>query len=86
MYVSVSLDIADKTFPTLSVPRGAVQLVGDRSVVYVADPADGHRFLERQVQLGAASGDRVAVLSGLSEGEQIVVEGSFFLRAEMDRQ
>lgn len=86
MYVSASLDIADNTSATLSIPRGAVQLVGDRAVVYVVDSADRHRFVERQVRLGAASGNRVAVLSGLAAGEQIVVEGSFFLRAEMDKQ
>lgn len=88
-YVSVSLDTASTGSTDaggLLVPRGAVQLVGDRAVVYVVDAADRHRFVERQVRLGAASGDRVAVLSGLAAGEQIVVEGSFFLRAEMDKQ
>ena len=64
----------------------AVQLVGDRAVVYVVDPADRHRFVARQVQLGAVSGDRVAVLSGLTAGEEIVIEGSFFVRAEMDKE
>jgi cobalt-zinc-cadmium efflux system membrane fusion protein len=90
MYVSVSLDTSGTgttaaTADGLSIPRGAVQLVADRAVVYVVDPNDRHRFVERQVQLGAASGDRVAVLSGLAAGETIVVEGSFVLRAEMDR-
>lgn len=86
MYVSVSLDTGDATPATLSIPRGAVQLVGHRAVVYVVDPADRHRFVERQVQLGAASGDRVTVLSGLAAGEPIVVEGSFFVRAELEKE
>jgi cobalt-zinc-cadmium efflux system membrane fusion protein len=88
-YVSVSLDTASTGATAaagLSIPRGAVQLVGDRAVVYVVDPADRHRFVERQVQLGAASGERVAVLSGLSDGEVIVVEGSFFLRGELAKK
>jgi cobalt-zinc-cadmium efflux system membrane fusion protein len=85
MFVSVSLDTGDETSATLSVPRGAVQLVGDRAVVYVVDHADRHRFVERQVRLGAASGDRVAVQSGLTAGERIVVEGSFFVRAELEK-
>jgi cobalt-zinc-cadmium efflux system membrane fusion protein len=91
MYVSVSLDTTATgataaTADGLSIPRGAVQLVGDRAVVYVVDPNDRHRFVERQVRLGAASGDRVAVLSGLAAGETIVVEGSFVLRAEMAKK
>jgi cobalt-zinc-cadmium efflux system membrane fusion protein len=85
MYVSVSLDAEVKTSATPSIPRGAVQLVGDRAVVYVVDPADRHRFVERQVQLGSASGDRLAVLSGLTAGEEIVVEGTFFVRAELEK-
>ncbi|MBK9707040.1 MAG: hypothetical protein IPO77_08570 [Acidobacteria bacterium] len=40
----------------------------------------------RKVITGEESGDRVRVLSGVSAGEQVVTEGSFFLRAEMARR
>lgn len=86
MYVSVSLDAGTASSTTPSIPRGAVQLAGDRAVVYVVDPADGHRLIERQVRLGAASEDRVAIVSGLAAGERIVVEGSFFVRAELEKE
>jgi multidrug efflux pump subunit AcrA (membrane-fusion protein) len=37
------------------------------------------------VEVGAASGGRVPVLSGLEPGEHVVTEGVFFLRAETER-
>jgi RND family efflux transporter MFP subunit len=88
MYVSVSLagsGARDAGPAAVSMPRGAVQTAGERTVVYVVDPADRQRFIERQVALGAASGERVAVVSGLAPGELVVVEGSFFVRAEIER-
>jgi membrane fusion protein, heavy metal efflux system len=69
----------------LLVPRTAVQTVGDRQVVYVADATEPGRFVERMVRTGAAVGDRIPVLSGLSLGEQVVSQGSFSLRAERER-
>ena len=71
--------------PVIVVPRSAVQHVGNRTVVYVANPdAPGH-FIERDVRLGEPSGEQVVVLSGLRPGEHVVTKGSFALRAERDR-
>jgi RND family efflux transporter MFP subunit len=65
------------------VPRAAVQMIGERTVVYVA--TDAERFQERTVSLGAAAGDAVEIASGLKPGERVVSEGSFFVRAEAGR-
>jgi RND family efflux transporter MFP subunit len=67
------------------LPKAAVQNVGDRAFVYVPQPGSTTRFAEREVRLGASSYDRVEVVSGLNPGEQVVSEGSFFLRAERER-
>jgi HlyD family secretion protein len=56
----------------LLVPRGAVRKEDGRDVVYVVRQ---DRAARRAVTLGAAEGDQVAVTSGLSAGEQVVVEG-----------
>lgn len=69
----------------VTVHRAAVQTVGQRSVVYVVQPEGPGRFIEREVALGPAIGERAQVRSGLTVGESIVVEGSFFLRAESER-
>lgn len=70
----------------IMVPRSAVQNVNDRLVVYVANPTEPGTFTEREVHLGDASGEQVEVLSGVQPGDQVVSTGSFYLRAERERQ
>jgi multidrug efflux pump subunit AcrA (membrane-fusion protein) len=67
------------------VPRNAVQNVGDRTVVYLANPKESGRFVEREVRLGQASREQVEIISGLQPGDVVVTEGSFFVRAERER-
>jgi cobalt-zinc-cadmium efflux system membrane fusion protein len=67
------------------IPRSAVQSVGDRQVVYVANPSERGKFAEREVRLGSSSSDRVEALSGVKPGDQLVSKGSFFIRAERER-
>jgi cobalt-zinc-cadmium efflux system membrane fusion protein len=67
------------------VPRSAVQVVGDRSVVYLVNPKERGRFIEREVRLGEQTGDDVQVLSGLQAGDVVVSKGSFSIRAERER-
>ena len=67
------------------VPRTAVQNVGTRTVVYLADAKQPGRFVEREVVLGVHAGNDVAVLSGVRPGDTIVTGGSFAVRAERDR-
>jgi RND family efflux transporter MFP subunit len=56
----------------LVVPRDAVRREEGKENVYVV--ANGH-VERRAVRLGAASGNDVEVVSGLSAGEKVVVEG-----------
>lgn len=70
----------------LAVPSSAIQRVGSKTVVYVVDPASSSRFEERPVEIGAERGGMVEVRSGLRPGERIVTTGSFFVRAEIERQ
>jgi cobalt-zinc-cadmium efflux system membrane fusion protein len=71
--------------PTPKVPRNAVQHVGDRTVVYLANPKEPGKFVEREVRLGQTSGEQVEVVSGVQPGDVVVTEGSFFVRAECER-
>ena len=84
MYVTVSFEEGGNR-QRVVISQHAVQTVGDRSVVYVPSSEGEGQFEERRVKLGAILGDRVEVLEGLKSGEQIVTEGSFFLRAEATR-
>lgn len=82
----VDMQVGDTTSAEgVIIPRAAVQIIGDRSVVYLADSITPERFIEREVRLGLATGDQVEVGSGLKSGDSIVVKGSFALRAERER-
>ncbi len=70
------LDTAGAEAP-LVVPATAPLLTGRRAVVYVREPGDAPRFTGREVVLGPRAGDHYLVVSGLDEGEQVVVRGNF---------
>jgi cobalt-zinc-cadmium efflux system membrane fusion protein len=70
---------------TVVIPRGAVQTIGERQIVFVPAPDEEGKFLARPVQVGPLRGDFVTIRSGVQPGEVVVTEGSFFLRAEMLR-
>jgi cobalt-zinc-cadmium efflux system membrane fusion protein len=84
MYVDVVITRA-AAGPITMIPRSAVQNVGGRTAVYVADANDSGRFFEREVRLGQVSGDRVEVTAGVRPGDLVVSTGSFFVRAERER-
>jgi cobalt-zinc-cadmium efflux system membrane fusion protein len=67
------------------IPRTAVQNVGDRTVVYLANPREPGKFVEREIRLGAISGEQFEVVSGVQPGDIVVTAGSFFVRAERER-
>ncbi len=82
MYVNVAfgaLGIAEKTMT--SVPKNAVQAVGNRQVVFVATEKP-NEFVLRSVRLGPESNGFYPVLEGLNVGDRVVTEGNFLLRAE----
>ena len=83
MYVDISVDRGAAEDAVL-IPRAAVQTVGSTQVVYVAGHQAGE-FIERPVEIAAASGDHVRVLRGVAGGERVVVEGAYYLRAERER-
>ena len=57
----------------VAIPDAAVQFGSQGNYVYVIGEDDTASV--RQVQLGAAHGDRVAVAEGLEAGERVVLEG-----------
>src|SRR5690606_839579 len=57
----------------IAIPDAAVQFGSQGNYVYVIGEDDTASV--RQVQLGAAHGDRVAVAEGLEAGERVVLEG-----------
>jgi membrane fusion protein, copper/silver efflux system len=77
-----SVEITPEMKPSaLLVPDSAVLRSGEKNTVFVALP--GGRFEPRTVTLGAAGENgEDEVLSGVSEGENIVTSGQFMLDSE----
>lgn len=68
----------------LSIPLAAVQKGPKGTMVFVRQEAD--TFQMRAVTLGEESGDLVAVLGGVHEGEPVVTRGSFVLKSEIEHR
>ncbi len=65
----------------LVVPRSALGEIAGKTVVFVRH-ADGD-FELHEVMLGDSAASKVQIVSGLREGEQVVVEGLFTLKSSM---
>jgi Cu(I)/Ag(I) efflux system membrane fusion protein len=66
----------------LVIPKSAVLWTGKRSVVYVRQAdTDEPVFKMREIELGPSLGESYVVISGLSEGEVIVTQGTFSVDA-----
>lgn len=79
MFVSLEF-ISEAGEPQLAVPSDAVIMTGERNVVIVAREGGGFDIAE--VSVGAEAEGKTAILSGLEEGQSIVVSGQFLLDSE----
>jgi cobalt-zinc-cadmium efflux system membrane fusion protein len=70
---------------TLAVPEDSVQTVEGAPAVFVPVEGEANTFAKRAITVGKSVGGMVPILSGLKEGEQIVVHGSFILKAELGK-
>jgi len=78
--------IVSSTLPEYSnnlvIPKSAVLWTGKRSVIYVKQTGiDEPVFRMREVELGPALAEGYVVVSGLAEGEEIVINGTFSVDA-----
>ncbi|HYW79678.1 MAG TPA: efflux RND transporter periplasmic adaptor subunit [Thermoguttaceae bacterium] len=71
--------IADRD--VVVVPRSAVLMAGQSSVVYVE--TDPGRFEIRPVVLGEVSSERAVILEGIDAGELVATNGNFLIDSQM---
>ncbi|MEO1615608.1 MAG: efflux RND transporter periplasmic adaptor subunit [Planctomycetota bacterium] len=64
----------------VTIPRDAVLLAGNNSVVYVE--VETGRFEVRRITLGALTDREAIVAEGLSAGEMVAIEGNFLLDSQ----
>ncbi len=82
MFVSVTLASGEGRDEVV-VPSSAVQMVGDQRVAFV--PLGQDMFERRDLTLGVQRQDFVGVKKGLKAGEQVVTDGSFELKALLQK-
>jgi cobalt-zinc-cadmium efflux system membrane fusion protein len=78
MFAEMVIDAPERA--SAVVPTSALLARRDEMFLFV-ETAQG-RFVQRKVQLGAQTGDHVALLSGVQPGERIVTRGAILLDAE----
>ena len=78
MFVDVTQPV--ELGPALTVPRSAVLDSGSRQMVFI-DKGEGN-LEARKVTTGWRYGDRVEILSGLKNGDEVVTSGNFLLDSE----
>ena len=79
MYATILIQ-GDARTNILSVPRSAVLVTGERVLVFVKD-ADG-MLTPREVELGAATDERIEIRRGVIAGETVVSSATFLIDAE----
>lgn len=83
MYATAEVNAPMKGYRNqLVVPQSAILWTGKRAIVYVRQPGvTSPAFLMREVELGPSLGGAYIVLSGLTDGEEIVTNGVFSIDA-----
>ena len=79
MYATIRI-AATARAAVLQVPRSAVLVTGERTLVFVRG-TDG-TLTARSVVLGQATDERIEILRGLTEGETVVASATFLVDAE----
>ncbi|WP_137898046.1 efflux RND transporter periplasmic adaptor subunit [Sphingomonas sp. 2SG] len=80
--VNVSILVPTSGDRTVAVPSAAVQMIEDKSFVFVRTPTG---FRATPVTLGRTNGGQVVVTSGLTGSERIASTNSFTLKAELGK-
>jgi cobalt-zinc-cadmium efflux system membrane fusion protein len=68
---------------SLLLPEEAVQDMKGETVVFVPHPGENEEFQIREVSIGRKMPGFVEVLEGLSPNEDVVGQGSFYLKSEL---
>lgn len=79
--VRARVTVAEKPVP-LAVPLAALQTFRDRDVVFVRA---GDTYEVRPVELGQRDAMQVEILSGIRPGDQVVVEQSYLVKADIEK-
>jgi Cu(I)/Ag(I) efflux system membrane fusion protein len=87
MFVDGIIVVNGSSDEEILIPRSSVLWTGSRSIVYVKEANTAiPSFQMREIELGSRSGDSYVVKSGLSDGEEVVINGVFSVDAASQLQ
>ncbi len=78
-------NVVDGAEPVLVIPDEAVQTVEGGPSVFVPVIGEANTFKRVSVKVGKSVGGLLPVYDGLKEGDDVVVSGSFILKAEIGK-
>ena len=87
MFVEVEFQASAATTQSeeLVIPSIAMQRLGERTVVFLAEANTPGHFKVRAIEVGGESNGFIRVLNGLKVGERVVTNGSFTLKAQLQK-
>lgn len=68
----------------LVLPKSALQIVGEKTVVFVRREANV--FAPKEVTVGDTIGTNAEILTGVSQGDEVVTTGAFLLKTEVMKE
>lgn len=83
MFAAISI-LTERRQQVLTIPKEAVQTDGEHSFVFIV--LGNGRFEKRDITPGRQTETLAEVTGGLKENEVVVTEGSFLLKAEMEKE
>lgn len=82
-FVHARLMTAGEARDAMNIPRRAVTRVDGETTVFLVIGQD--RYVARSVETGPATGEYIEIVRGLLEGDELVTEGAFVLKSELER-
>jgi cobalt-zinc-cadmium efflux system membrane fusion protein len=67
----------------LAITSSAIESDNDETFVFVEE--ENNLFVKRNVKCGIEADGYMEIISGLKEGENVVVRGSFALKSELEK-
>lgn len=85
MFAQAEIATGTQAKETLALPEEAIQTVEGQPAVFVPVEGEPNTFAKRTVRVAPPVGGMVPILSGLKEGEPVVIAGSFILKADLGK-
>ncbi|MGB5236579.1 MAG: efflux RND transporter periplasmic adaptor subunit, partial [Flavobacteriaceae bacterium] len=81
MFITGTVALPESADQEITVPSSAVMWTGERSVVYIKRSPEEPIFEMREVKVGRINDNSTTIISGLQNGDEVVVNGTFTVDA-----